>query len=246
MQPANTLLEEARRSICQAVGRLQVAGGLRLNQAVSVLRARAVLGELEMPLADALRLAAADWPSGNGAVIPPVADLVCWVQSGNWPVCACDTEAAFNRYSHSVAEARRWVVGRLRELQRAGLSLDVAITLLLSEAEEESERGLEVRSRLEAARDIRGRRVGGATTSMPSRKSLWRWLAQEQLAPKSSAPQEGLRRPWMVAADRYLQAEPAMTASQLRRQLVDCWLADWGEQPVVLSSVTRYMKRVRL
>lgn len=142
-----------------------------------------------------------------------------------------------------IRDARRTVVLAVRSVQqRERCSSKRAINLFLDEIRSGS-----VEPHLSAALSLSLMRLGGGgqsvkTPGIPSQRTLIRWLALNDLTPKSNHPmEEKAVQPWMVKALRIKRGLRMPTMQEVHCRLVRSWSPEWGE-PVSYTAVRRFLQ----
>lgn len=159
--------------------------------------------------------------------------------SGTLPApLAIFKETEHTRAIRDARQAVRTAVLRLQE--QAGCSLKRAVVTFLTQAQAGRLEASVASAVLSMARDGRGRKSAVQATGFPSERSLYRWLAAEDLTPKK--PQRDMQaKPWMwVAAELYARPQKP-TLQWVHEQLAANWNASWGK-PISYDTLARFFR----
>ena len=132
-------------------------------------------------------------------------------------------------HTRAIRDARQAVrTAVLRLQEQAGCSLKRAVVTFLTQAQADRLEASVASAVLSMARDGRGRKSTVHAAGFPSERSLYRWLAAEDLTPKK--PQRDMQaKPWMwVAAELYARPQKP-TLQWVHEQLAANWNASWGK-----------------
>lgn len=140
--------------------------------------------------------------------------------------CADGGETQHTRAIRDARQAVRTAVLRLQE--QAGCSLKRAVVTFLTQAQAGRLEASVASVVLSMARDGRGRKGAVQATGFPSERSLYRWLAAEDLTPKK--PQRDMQaKPWMWVAVELFARPQKPTLKWVHEQLAVNWNPGWGE-----------------
>ncbi|MBF5004710.1 Mu transposase C-terminal domain-containing protein [Diaphorobacter caeni] len=135
-------------------------------------------------------------------------------------------ETEHSRVIRDARQAVRTAVLRLQE--QAGCSLKRAVVTFLTQAQAGKLDTDVAAAMLAMARDGRGRKSATLTAGFPSERSLFRWLAAEDLTPKK--PQRDMQaKPWMWVAAELFARPQKPTLKWVHEQLEANWNPSWGE-----------------
>lgn len=152
--------------------------------------------------------------------------------------CKEHEETEHTRAIRDARQAVRTAVLRLQE--QAGCSLKRAVVTFLTQAQAGRLEASVASAVLSMARDGRGRKSAIQAAGFPSERSLYRWLAAEDLTPKK--PQREMQaKPWMwVAAELYARPQKP-TLQWVHEQVAANWNASWGK-PISYDTLARFFR----
>lgn len=147
-------------------------------------------------------------------------------------------ETERTRAIRDARQAVRTAVLRLQE--QAGCSLKRAVVTFLTQAQAGRLEASVASAVLSMARDGRGRKSAVPAAGFPSERSLYRWLAAEDLTPKK--PQRDMQaKPWMWVAAELFARPQKPTLRWVHEQLAANWNTAWGE-PISYDTLARFFR----
>ena len=147
-------------------------------------------------------------------------------------------ETEHTRAIRDARQAVRTAVLRLQE--QAGCSLKRAVVTFLTQAQAGRLEASVASAVLSMARDGRGRKSAVQAAGFPSERSLYRWLAAEDLTPKK--PQRDMQaKPWMWVAAELFARPQKPTLRWVHEQLAANWNTAWGE-PISYDTLARFFR----
>lgn len=131
-------------------------------------------------------------------------------------------------HARAIRDARQAVRAAILRLQeQAGCSLKRAVVTFLTQAQAGRLEASVASAVLSMARDGRGRKGAVQAAGFPSERSLYRWLATEDLAPKKPQP-DMQAKPWMWVAAELFARPQKPTLKWVHEQLKTNWNPTWG------------------
>lgn len=194
-------------------------------------------------LPSAVKLALAEYHAKHASI-----QLLAALPARNCGVAASSSATLIPQAAHEETEqtritrdARHVVRSAVLRLQeQAGCSLKRAVVTFLTQAQAEKLEGNVAAAVLCAARDGRGRKSALNAAGFPSERSLYRWLASENLTPKK--PKRDMEaKPWMWAAAALHGRPQKPTLKWVHEQLEGNWNAAWGE-PISYDTLARFFR----
>lgn len=147
-------------------------------------------------------------------------------------------ETEHTRAVRDARQAVRTAVLRLQE--QAGCSLKRAVVTFLTQAQAGRLESDVASAVLCMARDGRGRKGAVHAAGFPSERSLFRWLAAEDLTPKK--PQRDMQaKPWMWVAAELFARPQKPTLKWVHEQLAANWNTAWGES-ISYDTLARFFR----
>jgi len=147
-------------------------------------------------------------------------------------------ETEHTRAIRDARQAVRTAILRLQE--QAGCSLKRAVVTFLTQAQAGRLEASVASAILSMARDGRGRKGTVQAAGFPSERSLYRWLAAEDLTPKKPA-HDMQAKPWMWAAAELFARPQKPTLQWVHEQLATNWNASWGK-PISYDTLARFFR----
>ena len=147
-------------------------------------------------------------------------------------------ETEHTRAIRDARQAVRTAVLRLQE--QAGCSLKRAVVTFLTQAQAGRLEASVASAVLTMARDGRGRKSAVQAAGFPSERSLFRWLAAEDLTPKK--PHRDMQaKPWMWVAAELFARPQKPTLKWVHEQLAANWNPAWDE-PISYDTLARFFR----
>lgn len=147
-------------------------------------------------------------------------------------------ETEHTRAVRDARQAVRTAVLRLQE--QAGCSLKRAVVTFLTQAQAGRLEANVASAILSMARDGRGRKGTVQAAGFPSERSLYRWLAAEDLTPKKP-PRDMQAKPWMWVAAELFARPQKPTLKWVHEQLAGNWNSAWGES-ISYDTLARFFR----
>lgn len=144
-------------------------------------------------------------------------------------------------HTRAIRDARQAVRTAILRLQeQAGCSLKRAVVTFLTQAQAGRLEASVASAVLSMARDGRGRKGAVQAAGFPSERSLYRWLAAEDLTPKK--PQRDMQaKPWMWVAAELFARPQKPTLQWVHEQLATNWNTSWGK-PISYDTLARFFR----
>lgn len=158
------------------------------------------------------------------------------------PVTAALPNVPMTHHQRATADARVTIINAIEGIRSQGVSLNAALTTLLTQAEtgQLAEINPVLDKALQMAKDSRGR---GGPSPYPSIRSLKRYLSKDakDLAPKKR--EKDLVPPdWANAFLSCWQRPEKPSVEHAYRQFIEAWASD--EQPPSINAVRRFIKKM--